>query len=73
MKVIQIGVGGFGRHWLRQLREYPGIDIVALVDLDEEVLDEAATVADMTADHCFRELSDTLEAFTAARIIATGS
>ncbi|UCC52323.1 MAG: Gfo/Idh/MocA family oxidoreductase [Anaerolineaceae bacterium] len=39
------------------------------MDLDEEVLDEAAMVADMTADHCFRELSDALEAFTADALI----
>ncbi len=38
MKIIQVGVGGFGRFWLEQLVEYPGVELAALVDIDEEIL-----------------------------------
>ena len=69
MKIIQIGVGGFGRHWVQLLSEYPGIDVVALVDVDEETLVEAAALAKLRADRCFRELTAALEAVTADTLI----
>ena len=30
-----MGVGGFGVPWVQLLSEYPGIEVVAQVDIDE--------------------------------------
>ncbi|MDX1417308.1 MAG: Gfo/Idh/MocA family oxidoreductase [Candidatus Promineifilaceae bacterium] len=65
MKVIQIGVGGFGAYWLRILGEYPGIELAALVDVDADALSEAALLAGVAEAHCFQELEKALERVTA--------
>jgi predicted dehydrogenase len=69
MKAIQIGVGGFGRHWVRLLSEFPGIALVALVDVDEKTLIESANVANVAADRCFNKLSEALEAVTVDSLV----
>ena len=65
MKVVQIGVGGFGRVWTQLLSEYPGVDLVALVDVDEDTLIESAALTNVTADRCFTDLPDAFEVVTA--------
>ena len=65
MKVIQIGVGGFGRHWLRLLIEYPGVELAALVDVDGEALTEAAAESGVEVRFCFRDLDQALKETTA--------
>jgi predicted dehydrogenase len=43
-RVIQVGVGGFGRNWLEGIKDVKSIQIVALVDVVQENLDEALQV-----------------------------
>lgn len=33
LKIIQIGVGGFGRGWLKSIKNFPGLELVAAVDV----------------------------------------
>lgn len=44
IKVIQIGVGGFGHSWLEILRDFEEVELVAVVDVVEENLQAAKTL-----------------------------
>ncbi|MFE5323133.1 Gfo/Idh/MocA family protein [Paenibacillus sp. NPDC056579] len=41
MKVIQVGVGGFGKYWLSNIKSVQSIEIVAIADVQQSNLDEA--------------------------------
>lgn len=69
MKVIQVGVGGFGAHWLRMLNEYPGIELVAIVDINSAVLDEAAQVSGVAPQACFTDLEKALAEVPAEALV----
>jgi predicted dehydrogenase len=62
LKVIQVGVGGFGRGWLcRDLKDHPDGKVVALVDTNEEILYRSATECGIEKKHCYTVLSDALK------------
>ena len=42
LRVIHVGVGGFGRGWLNVLKNAPGVQVAALVDVNEDALRKAA-------------------------------
>jgi predicted dehydrogenase len=44
LRVIQVGVGGFGKEWLERIRDVKSIDIVAVADIEQENLDGALEV-----------------------------
>jgi predicted dehydrogenase len=44
MRVIQVGVGGFGRLWLQSIKQLQSVRIVALVDTVEDHLIEAKNI-----------------------------
>lgn len=69
MKVIQVGVGGFGAHWLRILGEYPGIELVSLVDVDSLVLAEAAQKSGMAQEVCFADLDEAMDRVPADAVV----
>lgn len=41
MRVIQVGVGGFGKYWLDNIKSVQSIEIVAIADVQQDNLDEA--------------------------------
>ena len=53
IKVIQVGVGGFGTSWRHTLTTTPDVEVVALVDIDRGILDDAAQFFGMPEDRCF--------------------
>jgi len=53
IKVIQVGVAGFGDTWRHGLTTTPGVDVVALVDIDRDALKEAADFFGVPKDRCF--------------------
>ena len=69
MKVIQVGVGGFGAHWLRLLNDYPGIKLAALVDIDSETLEKASQFAGVTTGACFADLETAVDQVQADALI----
>lgn len=69
MRIIQIGVGHFGAHWLRTLKEYPGIEIAALVDIDKKILAEAADFVGISKQFCFQDLQKAIDAAAADALI----
>jgi predicted dehydrogenase len=52
IRVIQIGVGGFGESWRHTLTTTPDVDVVALVDIDETVLSNAAFFFNIPKERC---------------------
>lgn len=69
MRVIQIGVGVFGAYWLRSLMEYPGINVVALVDTDMENLMGAAEFSGIDPELCFTDLRKAIEETNAEALL----
>ncbi|HID11672.1 MAG TPA: Gfo/Idh/MocA family oxidoreductase [Candidatus Latescibacteria bacterium] len=41
LRVIQVGVGGFGRGWVEVLARSEEVEVVGLVDVDQQALEEA--------------------------------
>jgi len=52
IRVIQIGVGGFGESWRHTLTTTPDVEVVALVDINETVLSDAAFFFNIPKEHC---------------------
>ena len=65
MKVIQIGCGLFGRWWTPNVVEFPGIELVALVDSNERALEDANEVGGLPEERLFTGLEDALSAVPA--------
>ena len=61
MKVIQLGVGGFGRRWLPALNSSPDVEVVALVDVNQEALTAACTNWAFDPGICYPSLTEALE------------
>jgi len=60
MKIIQIGVGGFGGCWVKVLKENPEVKVVGMVDVSEEALASACAGAGYSKDICFRDLKEAI-------------
>jgi len=59
-KLIQVGVGGFGRSWTDIVESSEFWDAAAYVDINEEALKEAAVAHGMPKDRCFKDLESAL-------------
>ena len=59
IKVIQVGVGGFGTTWRHTLSTTPGVEVVALVDIDRDILRDAAQFFGMPEERCFLNPDET--------------
>lgn len=53
MRVIQVGVGGFGTSWRPALTTLPEVKVVALVDINPANLKEAAQFFSLSESQCF--------------------
>ncbi len=65
VRVIQVGVGGFGRTWLGRIQRDRTASLVALADVSEEALRRAREETGLTASRCFTDFRvafDTAEA-----------
>ncbi len=60
MRLIQVGVGGFGHGWLQIVRKGPSVNLVAVADLEDEALAAAREETGLTDGQCF---ADYREAF----------
>lgn len=65
MKVIQAGVGGFGRYWVEHLTAFPGIELAALVDTDPAALAVAGKLSGVPAAAHFGSVEEALAAVPA--------
>jgi predicted dehydrogenase len=53
IKIIQIGVGGFGNSWRHALKTTPDVEVVGLVDIDNDKLNDAKEFYGVSSDGCF--------------------
>ncbi|WP_299088445.1 Gfo/Idh/MocA family oxidoreductase [uncultured Metabacillus sp.] len=61
LKVIQIGVGGFGQSWLTILKEFAEIELVAIVDVDTINIQNAKNVLNDKSVQTFQNHLDAFE------------
>ena len=52
MKIIQLGVAGFGSSWRHTLSTTPDVEIAALVDINPDALKDAAQELSVPEDRC---------------------
>jgi len=70
LKVIQVGIGGFGRCWLETIKRNNSVAThAALVDIDEGVLKEKAEAYGVPAECCFTRLDDALDKVDADAVV----
>ncbi len=55
MRLIQVGVGGFGAGWLRVVEQDERATLAALVDIDQRALAAAAESTGVAAERCFTD------------------
>jgi predicted dehydrogenase len=58
IRVIQIGVGGFGTSWRHTLTTNSDVEVVALIDINRDELKEAAQFFNIPEDRCFLNPDD---------------
>ncbi len=58
IRIMHVGVGGRGRHWLEYVAEHPDFTAVACVDVSEQALREAREVAGQEHGHFFSDIKD---------------
>lgn len=67
LRVIQVGVGGFGRTWVEVLARSEEVEVVGLVDVDEDVLGEAGKR--LGVDELFTDFEEALDEVDAEAVL----
>jgi predicted dehydrogenase len=63
MRILQVGMGSWGRYWLRRaVPQVPDAEVVGCVDVDPAALALAREQAEVPADHCFTSVAAALDA-----------
>lgn len=74
LRIIQVGLGGWGRDWYRRrLKPEKWVDVVAHVDQSPDALTLAQRDAEVPADRCFTSLDEALAATDAEAVLVTAS
>jgi len=60
-RVLQVGVGGFGRNWVRVLSESSDVELVGIADVSREALDAAREKHKLDEDICHTSLDEALD------------
>ena len=71
MKFVHVGVGGFGRNWVKALKNSGDADVVALVDVREQALADACDVGGYSRDICFASLEEALKRTEADALVTS--
>ncbi|MBD1383422.1 Gfo/Idh/MocA family protein [Metabacillus arenae] len=61
LKVIQIGVGGFGQSWLTILKDFNEIELVAVADVDEKNIQHAQLLLNDDSVQMFQDHQEALK------------
>lgn len=69
MRIIHVGVGGFGVHWANILANYDDAEVVALVDISGDAIAAAQTAHGYEDAICFDSLSSALGAVEADMVL----
>jgi len=65
IRLIQIGAGGFGQAWLQVVKNYPEVDLVAVVDMMPENLTIAKQVTGLPETQLFSSVDEAFESVAA--------
>ncbi|OPZ30554.1 MAG: 4-carboxy-2-hydroxymuconate-6-semialdehyde dehydrogenase [Lentisphaerae bacterium ADurb.BinA184] len=71
MKFVQVGVGGFGRHWVNILKDTGGVEVVGMVDVNEAALEQACQASGRGRDICFHTLEEALSKVEADAVLCS--
>ncbi|MGH7930211.1 MAG: Gfo/Idh/MocA family protein, partial [Candidatus Binatia bacterium] len=71
IKVIHIGVGGRGRHWLDYIAQHPDFTAAACVDVDEKALESARRAPGQEHGRFTKSLGDALAGTQADAVLIT--
>ena len=69
MKAILVGLGGRGRHWLRDCRRHPDVEIIAYVEPAAENRERAVRELEVPEAQIFDGLSDAAQAVEADFVV----
>ena len=69
LKVIQVGVGGYGGSWLPTIMENDGVEHVALVDMNPEHLSRARKTIGLAEGLCFSDVEKAIAAVEADALL----
>lgn len=69
MRIIHVGVGGFGAHWANILAAHDEADVVALVDVNATAIAAVQALHGYDDAICFDSLSDALAAVEADMVL----
>ena len=74
LKVIQVGLGGWGRDWYRRrIQGFRDVAIVGFVDSNEQALETACTEFGIDAGLCHEDVKSALEATESDAVLVTAS
>jgi len=68
-KIIQVGVGGFGRGWFEVVKESPEWEIEAIVDINKKATEEIVEKFNFPEDKTFTSLKDCLKKVEANAVL----
>ncbi|CAG7645167.1 Gfo/Idh/MocA family protein [Paenibacillus allorhizosphaerae] len=69
LKIIQIGVGGFGRSWLRTVKANPDAEMAAVVDVSESNLAEAKSILEHDALPAYQDYREAIRSVAADAVL----
>lgn len=74
VRIVQVGLGGFGRDWARHMiPQVPEVEVVATADVFEGSRTLAIAAGLTTADRCFASLEEAIEATDPDAVLVTAS
>jgi len=72
LRVLQVGLGGWGRDWARQvIPEIPEVDLVGYVDPDPSALAQLRDAVPLAPELCFLTLEQAIEATQPEAVLIT--
>jgi predicted dehydrogenase len=69
LRIIQLGIGGFGYHWSKVLQATPGAEVVGLVDVSQKALAAACDEFGYDSAICFPSLEAAMAAVPADMLL----
>lgn len=69
MRIVQVGLGGFGRSWAELAHRAPEIELVAVVDSDSSALAWARTSLDIAPERCVASLTEAVASYECEAVL----
>lgn len=74
MRIIQVGMGGWGQSWYENvLKLNPDVEVVGFAEPDGPILAKASQALDLPQERCFASLRQALQAVEADAVLITTS